>query len=200
MSSIPQCAPWDRFPSGGSWVVGSLALTAPAITSKYGVEFSHGVEDGLGPYSLAAIRAGSAGQLWLIAYDHSPVSGAEVMADLSVGREQALTELWRATRWDIRMFTWVTPFVAAPGSPGLSEAMGIAPRHLTARETDVVGMLTEGASTGAIAARLGVSASAVRKHIALLRLKFGAASTAELRARLEALRMAPPPEPFRHSA
>lgn len=166
----------------------------------FGIEFERAETDGLGAYSLAALDGGSAGQLWLVSYDHDPDPGTEVWVDISVARDEALEALWTEARWDIRAFLWVNPYPAYPGSPRLGEAMGIAQLRLTPREAEVGRLLSEGATISSIAASLRVSASAVRKHVALLRLKFGAASTDDLKERLARARVEPPASRLQHSA
>lgn len=51
---------------------------------------------------------------------------------------------------------------------------------LTARETEVLGMLRRGQSTRAIAVRLGIAPSTVRRHISELMHKFGVGDRREL--------------------
>ncbi len=63
------------------------------------------------------------------------------------------------------------------------QGLGAGPDGVTVREAQVLGMLRRGQSTGAIAARLGISPVTVRRHISSLVHKTGAGDRAQLLAR-----------------
>ena len=68
--------------------------------------------------------------------------------------------------------------VLAPGATN-GTAAEPAPHHLTARELEVLGLLSRGAGSGAMAERLGVSPHTVHNHVATLLNKLGVHSRAE---------------------
>ena len=61
-------------------------------------------------------------------------------------------------------------------SPTLPPGRWAAPFGLTARETEVLRLLAEGATDAAIAAALSISVNTVNKHVASILAKTGAAN------------------------
>jgi DNA-binding NarL/FixJ family response regulator len=69
--------------------------------------------------------------------------------------------------------------VAAPAASAAGHEADVSPQPLTARETEILGMIAEGLGNKLIAARLGISDHTVKFHIASIFTKLGAGSRTE---------------------
>jgi DNA-binding NarL/FixJ family response regulator len=107
--------------------------------------------------------------------DHALVAAVAEGRNSVLSTARPVTELFAAVRSAAAGEAVISPDLLRRLLPRLS----VEPR-LTAREFEVLDLLTEGLSNAAIAARLDVSTNTVRNHIAKMSTKLGAHSKLEL--------------------
>ena len=112
---VPQVAPHDYWPSGGSRDLAEIRFSPEELAERYGLTFTTG-DDDLDRYQLAAIRLPDASQAWFIKHrgDQFPGTLVRVDADADLPRSKALlTQTLGLTERD---FAWVAPGAAGPAA------------------------------------------------------------------------------------
>lgn len=171
--------------------------------------FGHSAADALGKHCYEIIAGVNGGgrqvcrarcEKWALArrgarvhhFDLRALPSHDVWVNASIlpivdpaGRPVALAHIFRNVERTKRLERFVRDLAASAEdilAPAASN--GVAhdappPLHLTARELEVLGLLSRGAGTAAIGDRLGVSPHTVHNHIATLLGKLGVHSRAE---------------------
>jgi DNA-binding CsgD family transcriptional regulator len=188
----PELGAW---PSGGSWIICTLSLTAGELAERYHIRFRPEL-DNLGEVLEAVFIDPVVGQVALWWHEHPQFRSTEVAVDSEVSRDEGLAALWLRFGLDIRSMDWVNPYAAFPGHvatdvirplspvPSIFERVG----QLSGRETGVLRLLSDGKATNEIARELRIAPSTVSGHLQRIYLKLGVHSRAEL---LELLRRQP---------
>jgi DNA-binding CsgD family transcriptional regulator len=181
----PQLESW---PSGGSWIICTLALTARELAERYEIEFRSEL-DNLGEVLEAVFSDPNVGQVALWWHDHPQFRSTEVAVDTRTSRDEGLAALWLRFGLDIRSMDWVNSYAEFPGHVATDIVRPLSPvpeilkrvGHLSTRETVVVRLLSSGKATNEIAKELRIAPSTVSGHLQRIYLKLGVHSRAELR-------------------
>lgn len=113
------------------------------------------------------------------AADHVLIAAIEAGASGFVSKTRGLDEVTGAVRAAASGEALISPEMLARLLPRLSRGAHRPHHDLTEREREVLGLLADGLTNAAIAARLVVSVHTVRNHIANLSAKLGAHSKLE---------------------
>lgn len=122
----------EAWPSGRSWAICSVAMTAEEISSRFAVHFAHELDD-LGELAEAAIWEPAIHQILLTWRDHPTIRSTAVEVDSTVTRDEGLAALWRLTHLDVRDFDWVNVYARFPQPASTAEApdASLLPRQIT---------------------------------------------------------------------
>ena len=155
-----------------------IVTTAPDV-----VLLDHRLPDGDGVAEIGRLRAlRPSAQIVVLtasAADHVLVAAMEAGAAGFVSKSRSLAELTAAVRSAATGEVVVSPELLARLLPRLHRSGRARHNDLTEREREVLGLLAEGLSNGAIAEQLTVSVHTVRNHVANLSAKLGAHSKLE---------------------
>jgi DNA-binding NarL/FixJ family response regulator len=171
-------------------VAGSLARAKELIptTAPDVILLDHRLPDGNGVDAIGDLRAlrPSVAVVVLTASPAEQVMLGAIQAGASgfLSKTRSLAEVTGAVRAAAAGEAVISPELLARLLPRMQRGSTTSQTTLTAREREVLGLLAEGLTNAAIAARLVVSVHTVRNHVANLSAKLGA------RSKLEALSIA----------
>jgi DNA-binding NarL/FixJ family response regulator len=171
-------------------VAGSLARAKELIptTAPDVILLDHRLPDGNGVDAIGDLRAlrPSVAVVVLTASPAEQVMLGAIQAGASgfLSKTRSLAEVTGAVRAAAAGEAVISPELLARLLPRMQRGSTTSQTTLTEREREVLGLLAEGLTNAAIAARLVVSVHTVRNHVANLSAKLGA------RSKLEALSIA----------
>jgi DNA-binding NarL/FixJ family response regulator len=171
-------------------VAGSLARAKELIptTAPDVILLDHRLPDGNGVDAIGDLRAlrPSVAVVVLTASPAEQVMLGAIQAGASgfLSKTRSLAEVTGAVRAAAAGEAVISPELLARLRPRMQRGSTTSQTTLTEREREVLGLLAEGLTNAAIAARLVVSVHTVRNHVANLSAKLGA------RSKLEALSIA----------
>lgn len=179
----------QEWPSGRSWPICSIAMTAAEIAERFGIRFSRELDD-LGEVLEAAVWEPSVNQILLTWRDHPAIRSTQVEVDSMVTRDEGLAALWRLTHLDVRDFDWVNVYARFPQpqtAAGEVEAT-LLPRQitglgeLTEREIQVLDRAANGQTNREIGRELEITPSTVATYLQRVYLKLGLSGRRELKS------------------